>query len=241
MPANKKLLLLPGDGIGPEVMHEVRRVIDWMARRRRATFELARTWSAAPRSTRGRADHRRHGGARQGGGRRAVRLRRRPEMGQARLRQPPGDRHPHLAPRTRAVRQPAPGDRARPAGRRLHAQAGRGARPRPHDRAREHRRHLFRRAARRRDAARRPAARLQHRGLHHARDRACGPRRVRAGAQAAEPRVQRREGQRDGSGLLWRQIVTALRRARVPGRRAVATCMPTTAPCSWCATRASST
>ena len=41
MPANKKLLLLPGDGVGPEVMHEVRRVIDWMARRRRATFELA--------------------------------------------------------------------------------------------------------------------------------------------------------------------------------------------------------
>ena len=41
MPANKKLLLLPGDGIGPEVMHEVRRVIDWMARRRRVSFELA--------------------------------------------------------------------------------------------------------------------------------------------------------------------------------------------------------
>ncbi len=35
MPANKKLLLLPGDGIGPEVMREVRRVIDWMGRRRR--------------------------------------------------------------------------------------------------------------------------------------------------------------------------------------------------------------
>jgi len=31
-PANKSLLILPGDGIGPEVMHEVRRVIDWMSR-----------------------------------------------------------------------------------------------------------------------------------------------------------------------------------------------------------------
>ena len=41
MPANKKLLLLPGDGVGPEVMREVRRVIEWMSRRRRATFELA--------------------------------------------------------------------------------------------------------------------------------------------------------------------------------------------------------
>jgi 3-isopropylmalate dehydrogenase len=29
MPANKKLLVLPGDGIGPEVMREVRRVLDW--------------------------------------------------------------------------------------------------------------------------------------------------------------------------------------------------------------------
>ncbi|MDB5379134.1 MAG: uncharacterized protein JWR00_3580 [Rubritepida sp.] len=40
MPANKKLLVLPGDGIGPEVMAEVRRVIDWMERRRRASFEI---------------------------------------------------------------------------------------------------------------------------------------------------------------------------------------------------------
>ncbi len=40
MPANKKLLVLPGDGIGPEVMREVRRVIDWMAKRRSVTFEL---------------------------------------------------------------------------------------------------------------------------------------------------------------------------------------------------------
>ena len=40
MAANKKLLVLPGDGIGPEVMHEVRRVIDWMDRRRRVTFDI---------------------------------------------------------------------------------------------------------------------------------------------------------------------------------------------------------
>ncbi|HEY1930489.1 MAG TPA: 3-isopropylmalate dehydrogenase [Acetobacteraceae bacterium] len=41
MPANKKLLILPGDGIGPEVMREVRRIIDWMDRRRMVTFDLA--------------------------------------------------------------------------------------------------------------------------------------------------------------------------------------------------------
>jgi 3-isopropylmalate dehydrogenase len=38
--ATKKLLLLPGDGIGPEVMAEVRRVIAWLERTRRATFEV---------------------------------------------------------------------------------------------------------------------------------------------------------------------------------------------------------
>ena len=32
------LLLLPGDGIGPEVMREVRRIIDWLSKRR--SFEL---------------------------------------------------------------------------------------------------------------------------------------------------------------------------------------------------------
>ena len=41
MPANKRLLILPGDGIGPEVMREVRRVIDWMDRRRMVTFDIA--------------------------------------------------------------------------------------------------------------------------------------------------------------------------------------------------------
>jgi 3-isopropylmalate dehydrogenase len=40
MSANKKLLVLPGDGVGPEVMGEVRRVIDWMDRRRLVSFDL---------------------------------------------------------------------------------------------------------------------------------------------------------------------------------------------------------
>ena len=41
MPANKKLLVLPGDGIGPEVMREVRRIIDWMDRRRHVSFDMS--------------------------------------------------------------------------------------------------------------------------------------------------------------------------------------------------------
>ncbi len=41
MANNKKLLLLPGDGIGPEVMREARRVIDWFAAHRGLAFDLA--------------------------------------------------------------------------------------------------------------------------------------------------------------------------------------------------------
>ena len=40
MPANKKLLVLPGDGIGPEVMNQVLRVVEWFDKRRIATFEV---------------------------------------------------------------------------------------------------------------------------------------------------------------------------------------------------------
>ena len=40
MAANKSLLILPGDGIGPEVMGQVRRVVDWFDRRRSVTFEI---------------------------------------------------------------------------------------------------------------------------------------------------------------------------------------------------------
>ncbi len=40
MAANKKILVLAGDGIGPEVMRQVRRVVDWMAKRRTVSFDL---------------------------------------------------------------------------------------------------------------------------------------------------------------------------------------------------------
>src|SRR2546421_706787 len=40
MAANKKVLSLPGDGIGPEVMRQVGRVIEWFDRRRIATFDV---------------------------------------------------------------------------------------------------------------------------------------------------------------------------------------------------------
>ena len=40
MSTSKKLLVLAGDGIGPEVMGEVKRVIDWMAHRRGVSFDI---------------------------------------------------------------------------------------------------------------------------------------------------------------------------------------------------------
>ena len=62
------------------------------------------------------------------------------------------------------------------------------ARPRPDDRARKHRRHLFRRAARHRDAAGRQKRGFDTEIYTDQRDRARRPRRLRSGAQAAEPR-----------------------------------------------------
>ncbi len=38
---NKKLLVLPGDGIGPEVMREAGRVVGWLARRRGISFDIS--------------------------------------------------------------------------------------------------------------------------------------------------------------------------------------------------------
>jgi 3-isopropylmalate dehydrogenase len=39
--AAKKLLILPGDGIGVETMAQVRRIIDWMAKRRNIEFDVS--------------------------------------------------------------------------------------------------------------------------------------------------------------------------------------------------------
>ncbi|MCQ8241327.1 3-isopropylmalate dehydrogenase [Rhizosaccharibacter radicis] len=41
MTANKKLLVLPGDGIGPEVMREVGRVVGWLGRERGVRFDIS--------------------------------------------------------------------------------------------------------------------------------------------------------------------------------------------------------
>ncbi|HEB79522.1 MAG TPA: 3-isopropylmalate dehydrogenase [Rhodospirillales bacterium] len=40
MASNKKLLFLPGDGIGPEVMNQLRRVISVLAKKRKISFDI---------------------------------------------------------------------------------------------------------------------------------------------------------------------------------------------------------
>jgi len=40
VPSNKKILVLPGDGIGVEVMNEVLNLIDWMAKNKSISFDI---------------------------------------------------------------------------------------------------------------------------------------------------------------------------------------------------------
>ncbi len=212
MAANKKLLVLPGDGIGPEVMREVRRVIDWMDRRRMVSFDITEDLvGGAAIDARGTpitdetmqaakdADAILFGSV---GGPQWDKLGfdMRPEIAILRLRK-------ELGP----VRQPAPGDRARSAGRCLHAEARGGARPRSDDRARKHRRHLFRRAARRSRPCRTassaastpkptPPPRSSASRASASSWRASGSNRVTSVEKANVMQ----------SGLFWRQTVTAL-------------------------------
>ncbi|HXR86291.1 MAG TPA: 3-isopropylmalate dehydrogenase [Stellaceae bacterium] len=41
MAANRKILSLPGDGIGPEVMRQVNRVVEWFDKKRIASFDVS--------------------------------------------------------------------------------------------------------------------------------------------------------------------------------------------------------
>ena len=39
MTSNRKLMIMPGDGIGPEVMKETLRLIDWLAKNKTLNFD----------------------------------------------------------------------------------------------------------------------------------------------------------------------------------------------------------
>ena len=145
------------------------------------------------------------------------------------------------AQQARPLRQPAP-DVLRSGARRCGAAEGPRARGRRlRHRPRTHPRHLFRRAARHRDAARRPAPRLRHRKLHERRDRARRPRSPsswRARGAASSARSTRPTcWSPASSGARWSPRCTR----RNSPMSSSATSMSTTPPCSWCARRRSST
>ncbi len=242
MAANKKLLILPGDGVGPEVMREVRRLIDWMARRRIVTFDVAEDLvGGASIDARGtpldedtmakakEADAILFGSV---GGPKwdGLGFQLRPELAILRLRKEL-DLFANLRPAV--VLDPlVDASTLKPDVIRgldlmivrestggLYFGEPRGIETLPDRRE----------------------ARLRHRELHHQRDRARRPHRLRTGAQAAEPRDQRGEGERDAVGpVLAADRHRAAASASSP-TSSCRTCTPTTAPCSWCATRSSST
>ena len=87
----------------------------------------------------------------------------------------------------------------------LKARVLEGRRFRHHPRT--HQRHLFRRAARHRDASRRPAPRLQHRAIHHQPGPPRGARGVRTGADPQGTRSAR-----STRPMCWRPACCGARR-----------------------------
>ena len=185
--ATHKLLLLPGDGIGPEVMAEVKRLIDWLNAQGIAHFETEQglvggsAYDAHKVSiteetmAKAQAADAVIFGAVGGPKWDSVPYEARPEAGPA-----------AAAQGSRPVRQSAARGVLSGAGGCLQPEARGGRRPRHHDRARAHRRGLFRRAENHHRSRQRPEARHRYPGLRHLRDRAHRPRRVRSGAQAPQ-------------------------------------------------------
>ena len=138
-----RIVTLPGDGIGPEIMAPA---LELLRRRRRLRVRGAPVRRRLDRRARHGADRR---GARrlQRRRRRAARRRRRPEVGHDRPRRKPRPEQGLLGLRKGLgpVRQPAPGQAAAGALRRLAAAARADRGHRPARRARAHRRHLLRR------------------------------------------------------------------------------------------------
>ena len=241
MPA-PTLLILPGDGIGPEVMAEVRKVIGWFGANG-LPFEVeedlvggcaydahgvAITDAAMERAQ--AADAVLLGAV---GG---------PKWDKVALRRAARGRAAAAAQGARALREPSSGQVLRRARRLLlaEARAGRGARH--PDRPRADRRRLLRRAG----GDHRPRQRPEARGRHPASTTPSRSSASRAVAfemarRAGEPRLLDGEAQRDEVGrALARGRHRDPRRPTSPTSSS-ATCSPTPARCSWSARRSSST
>src|SRR5215469_2046817 len=80
--SNRSVLVLPGDGIGPEIMGEVARVIEFFDKRRIASFDISEGLVGGSAYDADRCDL----GPGTGSGRGIVRFGRRPEMGKIAVR-----------------------------------------------------------------------------------------------------------------------------------------------------------
>ena len=219
--ATHKLLLLPGDGIGPEVMGEVKRLIDWLNAQGIAHFETEQglvggsAYDASKQSitdatmAQAMAADAVIFGAVGGPKWDSVPYEVRPEAGLL-----------AAAQGSRPVRQSAPGGVLSGAGGCLQPEARGGRGPRHHDRARTDRRRLFRRAEDHHRSRQRPEARHRYPGLRHLRDRAHRPRRVRSGAQAPQQADLDGKAQRHEVGRALERGGHAGACARIQGRDA---------------------
>ncbi len=240
--ATHKLLLLAGDGIGPEVMAEVKKLIAWMnARKHGRVRDRGRAGRRLLlRRPQGR-HHRRHHGEGARLRRRDLRRGRRAEVGRRALRRAAGGRAPAAAQGPRPVRQHPSGDLLSGAGGVLEPQARGGRRARHHHPARIDRRGLFRRAEDHHRSRQRPEACHRHAGLRHLRDRAHLPRRLRAGEQAPQQGDLDGEAQRHEDGRALARGGAAGARPRVQGASRWSISSPMPAACSWCVGPSSST
>ena len=216
MTARRRIVLLPGDGIGPEVVAAARMVLETAAA---AKDDLALSFDAhsiggarstPPDAPLPAADAAGVPGRRRG----AARRRRRAQVGRPDGEGAPGAGAARAAPRARALREPAAGAPASGAGRSLAAQARASRGRRPPLRARADRRHLLRAAAPAR-GDRRWRARHRHARVHRRRDPsrgACSPSAWRAtrrrkrhlGRQGQRARVVAAvaaDGNRGGDGI----------------------------------------
>ena len=234
-----KVAVVGGEGIGPEVTAQSHRILDWFAAKRGVPMMLREaqyglipylaTGKVLPEDTAeamdeadailwgatgGPGDQGGAGGGAQGG---------QPAV---------------AAQQIRSLCQSAADRRQSGAGR-IGAAQGAGAegcRFRHHPRT--HQRHLFRRAARHRDACRRAAPRLQHRAIHHEPGSPRGALRLRAGAHPTEARSVR-----STRPMCWRPACCGARKSSRCTRRnfptsSSATCMSTTPRCRSSASRA---
>ena len=241
--ATHKLLLLPGDGIGPEVMAEVKRLIAWMNAHGMGTFETEEglvggsaydahkvAITDATMAKAHAADAVMFGAV---GG---------PKWDHGALRRAAGGGPAAAAQGSRALRQPAPGGDLSGAGRCLGAQARAGRGPRHHDPARADRRRLFRRAEDHHRSRQRPEARRSTR-------RSTTPTRSSASRRVAFELARKRRNKVTSmekrnvmkTGVLWNEVDDGSCISANSRTSSSSISSPIPAACSLCAIRSSST